>query len=581
MAAVLRPALEPDARASTGTREARWIGEPGRPLLAWFHAGSSASGRVAVICPPLGHEYTITHRTLRHLAERLALAGLPCVRFDYDGTGDSAGSDCDPDRVGAWTRSIEVAIAAAREWQRGAEVVLVGLRVGGLLAAHVAARVAVDKLVLWNPCVSGRAAMRELQALAAANAEGPASAGGDFECAGYVYTAATRAALESLDLRRIVPLARRTLIAWRDDVAGDTRLATAWNSVGATVDTIVLPGWAAMMTEHQFSEVPVAALEALVATIGIGGKPGWVAATLPAGPAATEEACRFGPDGRLFGILTRPARDAGKPAVVVFNAGSVHRVGPNRITLDIVRALAARGYPSFRFDLEGLGDSPGGERENHPYPHTATRDAHEAIRYLRLAHGLRRFVALGLCSGAYTAFRMALEGTGRGVESLVMINPLTWRYQEGMSLATVSRVMDQQAYQRSMRDARRWLKLLRGQVDVRRLAHVASQWPRDFARLRWSAFCERFWSAKAPPLARDLASVLEQPVSMALFIAEADPGRELLLAGAPLTARRALETGRIHLEVIPGADHTFTRRAPRALLIERLVRYLESPAAKP
>lgn len=580
MAAMLQPAPEPDALVSTATREARWIGEPDRPLLAWFHAGASACGRVAVICPPLGHEYTITHRTLRHLAERLALSGLPCVRFDYDGTGDSAGSDLDPDRVGAWTRSIEVAIASAREWQRGAEVVLVGVRMGGLLAALVAARIPVDTLALWNPCVSGRAALRELQALAAANAEDPASDGGDLECAGYVYTAATRAALGSLDLRKIVPRARRTLLAWRDDVGGDTRLATAWNSLGATVDTLLLPGWSGMMTEHQFSNVPVAALEALVATIGIGGKPGRASGTLPSLPAAAEQPCRFGPDGRLFGILTRPVRDAGKPTVVIFNAGSVHRVGPNRITIEIVRALAAKGHPCFRFDLEGLGDSPGGVRENHPYPATATRDALEAIRYLRQAHGLRRFVALGLCSGAHTTFRLALEGAAPGVEALVMINPLIWRFQEGMNIATVSRVMDQQSYQRSMRDARRWLKLLRGQVNVRRLLHVAAQWPRDLARARWSAFCERYWSAKAPPLARDLAAVLEQPLSMGLFVADGDPSQELLLAGAPLTARRAIDSGRIHLEVIPDSDHTFTRPASRALLVERLVRYLETARSR-
>ena len=62
--------------------------------------------------------------------------------------------------------------------------------------------------------------------------------------------------------------------------------------------------------------------------------------------------------------------------IVIFNAGAVHRVGPNRMTVTLARRLAAMGLPSLRFDLEGLGDSvlrePG--RENHPYPATAVAD---------------------------------------------------------------------------------------------------------------------------------------------------------------------------------------------------------------
>jgi len=36
------------------------------------------------------------HRTYRHLADRLTARGLPTLRFDYDGTGDSAGESDDP-----------------------------------------------------------------------------------------------------------------------------------------------------------------------------------------------------------------------------------------------------------------------------------------------------------------------------------------------------------------------------------------------------------------------------------------------------------------------------------------------------
>ena len=57
----------------------------------------------------MGEEGRAAHRTFRRLAEELAEAGIVALRFDYDGTGDSAGLQDDPDRVAAWLASIEAA----------------------------------------------------------------------------------------------------------------------------------------------------------------------------------------------------------------------------------------------------------------------------------------------------------------------------------------------------------------------------------------------------------------------------------------------------------------------------------------
>src|SRR5205814_78101 len=121
-------------------------------------------------------------------------------------------------------------------------------------------------------------------------------------------------------------------------------------------------------------------------------------------------ACRFGPDEHLFGLLTRRPDSGDAPAIMMFNAGSVHHVGPNRLYVTLARGLASLGFACLRFDLESLGDSvlrePG--RENYPYPRTATRDARAALEFLRQRFGYRRFIVLGLCSGAHTAFHAGL-----------------------------------------------------------------------------------------------------------------------------------------------------------------------------
>ncbi len=104
-----------------------------------------------MLCPALGYEYMSAFRTWRVLAGRLAALGFDTLRFDYDGTGNSAGDPEEPDRVAAWLRSIELAIAEIRRLSGAGPLALVGLRAGGMLALQAAAAAGgVDRLVLWN-----------------------------------------------------------------------------------------------------------------------------------------------------------------------------------------------------------------------------------------------------------------------------------------------------------------------------------------------------------------------------------------------------------------------------------------------
>ncbi len=563
--------------------ERRYLSFDGaHPFVGWRHrdATASATGAVAVICGPVGSEYTRAHRTLRHLADGFAAAGIPAIRFDYHGIGDSPGDDLDPGRLDAWRENIRAAIDAARDGDDSVPVVLCGVRLGATLAAQVAAELPVDTLVLWNPVAKGRAYARELQAMAAAAERSQCDVPGAVESGGFVTSAETLADVTKIELRQVVPKARRIVWLARDDAPIDASIPEAWRAAGTEVALHAVAGWAGMMAEHQFTVVPKAALQTLVGAVkeempaaAGAARPG-DAAHSPVPDAADAVGVMF---GGLFGVFHPPEGAAsGKPAVVMFNAGAVHHVGPNRIYVEMARRLATEGYPCLRFDLEGLGDSVlrGEGRENHPYPLTATRDARAALRYLRETHGYDRFVALGLCSGAHTAFHAGLEIEDEEIEQLVLINPLTFRWQEGMSLETTSRIYDEMAYRQSARDPKRWLKLLRGDVNFRRLISVAAAVPVKWARAKWDWLCEALLPAWAPPLARELRDLRRMGRPVALFIAEGDPGERMLLRGAPRTARRYQEQGDVSVTRIPAADHTFSQRVPRRALIERLVSHL-------
>ncbi len=100
----------------------------------------TAVDRGVVICAPLGYENVIYHRQLAILARRLAADGRPTLRFDWPGTGDSAGDDRRGGLVAAHIDAVGMAVHALREHTQVDEVDVIGLRIGAAFAAAAAAR---------------------------------------------------------------------------------------------------------------------------------------------------------------------------------------------------------------------------------------------------------------------------------------------------------------------------------------------------------------------------------------------------------------------------------------------------------
>lgn len=136
-----------------------------RELFGCLHmpASRQRSSRVVLICPPIAAEHVRCHRPLRLLAAMLAGAGLPVLRFDYFGTGDSLG-DLEDASLDRWLDDIAQAVRYLRGRTRATQVVLLGVRIGASLAArfHVE-RESLRQLVLWDPVIEGAGFVGQLR----------------------------------------------------------------------------------------------------------------------------------------------------------------------------------------------------------------------------------------------------------------------------------------------------------------------------------------------------------------------------------------------------------------------------------
>jgi alpha/beta superfamily hydrolase len=144
-----------------------YFGSQGRELFGCFHDPSRNGMRrcAVLICQPVGHEYINSHRALRQLAVRLAEAGFPVLRFDYSGCGDSYG-EAEQSSIARWLEDISTAVAQLRALTGIFQVCVIGLRLGGTLAA-VTGTICEDfqSLILWEPVVNGRDYLKELHSL--------------------------------------------------------------------------------------------------------------------------------------------------------------------------------------------------------------------------------------------------------------------------------------------------------------------------------------------------------------------------------------------------------------------------------
>lgn len=414
-----------------------WFGTPERPLYGWVSMPADGLARGgAVLCPPMGEEGRSAHRTFRRLAEALAEQGIVALRFDYDGTGDSAGLQDDPDRVASWLGSVEAARDHLLELGVS-DVSAVGMRLGGTLAGcQAAASAPFHSLVLWDPCLSGRTFLREGEALfALGEDDGRVHQDGLRHTPGFQYDEATAKAMRTIDLAKIPAdrrLADRVLLLTRTDRPAAETIEERVRLEPGQVDLQPALGQAELLDLAPSDNfVPAEAVANIVAWLAAGADEVAAPVKTPqetkvpvasAGPGSApvlESSMRIGPT-EIYGVLDEPVEAQQAPWVVLVNVAAEHHTGPGRRWVEWARQWAVKGYRVVRIDQSGIGDSPTheGQVENESFAPEWIDDMRQVVRALS-EDGLP-VIVMGLCSGGYSAFEVALW---EKVDAVFAVNP--------------------------------------------------------------------------------------------------------------------------------------------------------------
>jgi dienelactone hydrolase len=520
-----------------------------------------------VLCPPLGLDYLQAHYALRRLAERLCVHGLIAVRFDYDGTGDSAGDNHDPDRVEAWLSSITAALDLVHRSCAGS-VNLVGMRLGATLAAAAASSDRrIDGLVLWDPYASGKVYLSEQRALAALSIGVEAARDdGAVETPGLVHGPDTVSALRKLRIDALPgPLARRVLVLLRTGRSPDRLMAERLRSEHTE--------WADAEGQDKLIDwegryLPEATIDRIVTWVSAGA-PGArtaihpptpaaaaVVAATAAGDAVVERPLTLGPLG-LFGLLTEvPGLSTTAPVVVLLNVALGHHIGPNRLWVQWARSWAAAGLRVARVDLSGLGESPTrpGQAEFVSRAPEAFDDVAAIARALSPADP-SDVVLVGLCSSAYQALDSALSVRPRGV---VAINPvLSFQPPEVLAGAPM--------------DPRRTVALPRGRV-VQAFHHEGPLSPmrRRLPDLGWRI---RLLVVPRRRPGTWLKRLCGSGVDVFLICAERE-ARPIRHGASARTLAQLTASGRFRFSYVPDLDHGLLRADQRDETTALITEYL-------
>ena len=229
-----------------------FFGDSRRQLFGAYHAPprSQPGLGAALLCAPWGQEYLVSHRTNRRLAARLSERGYHVLRFDYFGTGDSAG-EREAGDLHSWLHDARTAMDELRDMSGFSTISTLGIRLGAAVAWRLAVESAdVTTTVLWEPVVNGTEYLRELSAAQSEMERWSLSAAAPRErdprvktLLGFPMTPAMRQSIEDVSADEFAkPTRAKVRLLYSDMLPANAALETALRAGGTQFQSATMRG---------------------------------------------------------------------------------------------------------------------------------------------------------------------------------------------------------------------------------------------------------------------------------------------------------------------------------------------------
>jgi len=302
-----------------------------------------------------------------------------------------------------------------------------------------------------------------------------------------------------------------------------------------------------------------------------------------------EKTFLFGKFNTLLGIVSEPDNDTyrTRPAVILSNAGLMHRIGPNRIYVKLARSLAEHGYLVLRFDLSGVGDSS--PRLDHmPVEQYTIDDTNQAIAYIASTYGIHQVVLGGHCAGAYHSFRTTAQS--EQVSGVILINP-DGAEEDWVEFDKKRKMIGyyQKYYsQKSLFDPQLWKRILRFQIDYRSIVKVF------FRDLIWARISNAYFRIKRkfvkPQIGVQdqqlftvesmLRKLPEMRAQALLVFSENATSLERVKINMSQELKQLETSGKLELAIVPGADHLYSPVGSQKQLFKIICAWIEKNCAR-
>ncbi len=576
-----------------------WRGGPSaaRPLVFSETIGlfMPADGEVVadvgvLFVSPWGLEEMCLRKFWRIIAEDLSACGVASLRFDYPGTGDALDRSDFSGGLTIWEDAVVAAADRLAALSGCSRIVVVGQGLGTAIALRAIRRLdGMAGFVALAPVTSGRAYLREMQIWAKMVEEGLGIAKEHRAAEGIVIAGLAMPEEIAADIRKFnfatldEKPAPRCLVVKRPDRPGDQEFAAKLVAEGALVAEADYQGYDDLVSNPATAVMPQAVRRAVVDWISnLAAAPPVRTATprlasaepaVLCGPDFREEALNFGEGGRLYGVLCEPLGKRKGATVLLVGTAYDRASGWARSGVRLARDLAAQGIPSLRFDAANVADSPPvpGLPDQVLYHEAQSNDVSAALDVVERRH-LLPVVATGRCSGAYLAFRSALQDAR--IEGVVAVNPFVFYWDPTRdideSLRFVPRTLGD--YKGRLLQAETFQRLLQGRIDVARAAtNIGRALGRRLAR---HAMPLVHMLPQNRVMRREVVGAFhtlsDRGVPVALLYSENDVGLDHFAEQFGSSARGLRRYKNVDFTILEGADHNLTPEPARLSYFETL-----------